>query len=261
MPIKLGELLLNENIISPQQLDAALSHQKMRGGSLGRVLVSLGLVRDEEITGLLSRRYGVPSIDLDHVDVDPAIIRIIPVETARKYKVLPLCRTGVTLRIAMADPINVFAMNDIQFMTGYNLETRVASESALEDAIDRYYESMPPWKRAARAQTKDSVRQVIGQARPPAKRCAELRAVWQDGSYWVGEVRENESLGLHVSWCWGRGAECEYGGRGDANDIAVSVAEGVDFLGEIRAAEVERRMPILGPPTTLEAAFVKSGDP
>src|SRR6476661_3433238 len=141
MPVKLGELLLKENMVTPQQLQEALSHQKMNGGKLGKAFVTLGYVRDEEITSLLSRQYGVPSINLDHFEVDPGIIKIIPAETARKYQILPLSRSGATLTIAMADPTNVFAMDDIKFMTGYNVEPFVASETSLEEAIDRYYGS------------------------------------------------------------------------------------------------------------------------
>ena len=139
MPVKLGELLLKESMITPQQLQEALGHQKMNGGKLGKALVTMGYVRDEEITSLLSRQYGVPSINLDHFDVDAAIIKIIPAETARKYQILPLSRSGATLTIAMADPTNVFAMDDIKFMTGYNVEPVVASETSLEEAIERYY--------------------------------------------------------------------------------------------------------------------------
>jgi type IV pilus assembly protein PilB len=141
MPVKLGELLLKENMVTPQQLQEALNHQKMNGGKLGKAFVSLGYVRDEEITSLLSRQYGVPSINLTHFEVDPTVIKTIPAETARKYQVLPLSRSGATLTIAMADPTNVFAMDDIKFMTGYNVEPVVASESALEEAIDKYYGS------------------------------------------------------------------------------------------------------------------------
>ena len=113
----------------------------MGGGKLGKAFVSLGFVKDDEITSLLSRQYGVPSINLDHFEVDPTIIKIIPAETARKYQVLPLSRSGAVLTIAMADPTNVFAMDDIKFMTGYNVEPVVASEGAIEDAIERYYGS------------------------------------------------------------------------------------------------------------------------
>ena len=141
MPVKLGELLLNEKLVSQEQLREALNHQKTSGGKLGKAFVSLGFVKDEQITTLLSRQYGVPSINLDHFEVDPAIIKIIPADTARKYQVLPLSRSGATLTIAMADPTNVFAMDDIKFMTGYNVEPVVASESALEDSIEKYYGS------------------------------------------------------------------------------------------------------------------------
>ncbi len=141
MPVKLGELLLKENMVTPQQLQEALAHQKVNGGKLGKAFVSLGYVRDEEITSLLSRQYGVPSINLDHFEVDPAIIKIIPAETARKYQILPLSRSGATLTIAMADPTNVFAMDDIKFMTGYNVEPVVASETSLEESIEKYYGS------------------------------------------------------------------------------------------------------------------------
>jgi type IV pilus assembly protein PilB len=128
-------------MVTPQQLQEALNHQKMGGGKLGKAFVSLGFVKDEEITSLLSRQYGVPSINLDHFEVDPTIIKIIPAETARKYQVLPLSRSGAVLTIAMADPTNVFAMDDIKFMTGYNVEPVVASEGAIEDSIERYYGS------------------------------------------------------------------------------------------------------------------------
>jgi type IV pilus assembly protein PilB len=141
MPVKLGELLLKENMVTPMQLQDALNHQKSNGGKLGKAFVALGYVRDEDITSLLSRQYGVPSINLDHFEVDPAIIKIIPADTARKYQILPLSRSGATLTIAMADPTNVFAMDDIKFMTGYNVEPVVASETAIEEAIERYYGS------------------------------------------------------------------------------------------------------------------------
>ena len=139
MPIKLGELLLKESMVSPQQLQLALNHQKMNGGRLQEAFVSLGFVKDEEIVQLLSRQFRVPSVDLHTFEVDPAEVRIIPVETARKYQVLPLSRDAKTLMLAMADPTNVFAMDDIKFMTGYNVQPVVASERAMEEAIERYY--------------------------------------------------------------------------------------------------------------------------
>src|SRR5574341_2196508 len=139
MPVRIGELLLKEKRITPQQLQEALAYQKTNGGKLGANLVKLGYVKDEEITALLSKQYGVPSIALAQFEIDPAVIKLVPAETARKYQIVPLSRAGATLTIAMTDPTNVFAMDDIKFMTGYNVEPVVASESAVLESINKYY--------------------------------------------------------------------------------------------------------------------------
>ncbi|HSF16734.1 MAG TPA: type IV-A pilus assembly ATPase PilB [Vicinamibacteria bacterium] len=142
MPIKLGELLVKENLITAQQLQEALQYQKQQGGKLGFNLVKLGFVKDEEITQLLSRQYGVPSINLARFEIDPSVIKLVPAETAQKYQIIPLSRAGANLTIAMVDPTNVFAMDDIKFMTGYNVEPVVASETAIMESIERYYGSV-----------------------------------------------------------------------------------------------------------------------
>ena len=147
MPVRIGELLLKEKRISPEQLQQALNHQKANGGKLGYNLVKMGLVKDEEITSLLSKQYGVPSINLTQFDIDPTVIKLIPAETAHKYQIIPLSRAGATLTIAMTDPTNVFAMDDIKFMTGYNVEPVVASETAVSDAILKYYPTVGKGKR------------------------------------------------------------------------------------------------------------------
>jgi type IV pilus assembly protein PilB len=117
----------------------ALEHQKKNGGRLGTCLVKLGLVSDDDITAVLSRQYGVPSINLKFYEVDPAVIKLIPQETAIRYQIVPLSRVGSTLTIAMTDPTNVFAMDDIKFMTGFNVEPVVASETAISEAIHKFY--------------------------------------------------------------------------------------------------------------------------
>jgi type IV pilus assembly protein PilB len=139
MAVRIGELLLKEKRITPAQLQEALNHQKANGGKVGVNLVRLGFVTDEEITELLSRQYGVPSINLSQFDIDAAVIKLIPPETVQKYQIIPLSRSGATLTIAITDPTNVFAMDDIKFMTGYNVEPVVASETAVLEAIQRYY--------------------------------------------------------------------------------------------------------------------------
>ncbi len=142
MPVRIGELLSREKRITPDQLQQALNHQEANGGKLGHNLVKMGLVKNEEITALLSKQYGVPSINLTQFEIDPAVTKLIPAETAQKYQIVALSRAGATLTIAMTDPTNVFAMDDIKFMTGYNVEPVVASETAVVEAIQKYYPSV-----------------------------------------------------------------------------------------------------------------------
>ncbi|MGD0922169.1 MAG: type IV-A pilus assembly ATPase PilB [Terriglobia bacterium] len=139
---KLGEILIKEKVISGEQLKQALEFQKTNGGRLGNALVKLGFLSDDEVTAVLSRQYGVPSINLAYFEVDPNVIKLIPMETAMKYQILPLSRVGSSLTVAMVDPTNVFAMDDIKFMTGFNIEPVVASESAISEAIKKHYGSV-----------------------------------------------------------------------------------------------------------------------
>src|SRR6185436_17287319 len=139
MAVRIGELLLKEKRITPEQLQEALNYQRQNGGKLGFSLVTLGYVKVDEITALLSKQYGVPSIALGQFDVDATVVKLVPAETAQKYQIIPLSRSGATLTIAMTDRTNVFAMDDIKFMTGYNVEPVVASETAVVDAIAKYY--------------------------------------------------------------------------------------------------------------------------
>jgi type IV pilus assembly protein PilB len=141
MAVKLGEMLVKAGLISAEQLQEALGAQKQSGEKLGYVLVSLGYVKEDEITQLLSEQYGVPSINLRHFEIDASVLDLIPAEVSQKYLVVPVNRTGATLTIAMADPTNVFAMDDIKFMTGYNVEPVVSSEMAIREAIETYYGS------------------------------------------------------------------------------------------------------------------------
>ncbi len=139
MSSRLGEILIKENLITSDQLRKALEHQKATGGRLGTCLMKLGFISDDEITGVLSRQYGFPSINLKYYEVDAAVIKLIPQDTAVRYQIVPLSRVGSTLTIAMTDPTNVFAMDDIKFMTGFNVEPVVASETAIAEAITKFY--------------------------------------------------------------------------------------------------------------------------
>ncbi len=139
MPSQIGDLLVKENLLTSDQLEAGLRHQREHGGRLGSILINMGFVQDDDITTLLSKQYGVPSINLSYFEIDPEVIKLIPVETAQKYMVVPLSRTGSTLTIATVDPTNVFSMDDIKFMTGFNVEPVVASEASILEALDKYY--------------------------------------------------------------------------------------------------------------------------
>ncbi len=139
MPSQIGELLVKENFITNDQLETALKHQRQHGGRLGSILINLGFVDDDDITSTLSKQYGVPSINLAFFEIDPSVIKLIPVEVAQKYLMVPLSRVGSTLTIATADPTNVFAMDDIKFMTGFNVEPVVATEASITEALEKYY--------------------------------------------------------------------------------------------------------------------------
>ncbi|MGB7201651.1 MAG: type IV-A pilus assembly ATPase PilB [Pyrinomonadaceae bacterium] len=139
MSAKLGEILVRENLITSQQLRETLEYQRANGGRLGSNLVKLGYVSDDVVTAVLSRQYGVPSINLDLFQIDKDVIKLISEEVALKYSVLPITKAGATLTLAMADPTNVFAMDDIKFMTGLNVEPVIASESSIQLAVGKYY--------------------------------------------------------------------------------------------------------------------------
>jgi len=137
---RLGELLVRNELINDQQLNDALEDQKAQGGRLGSSLIKLGYVKEEELSAFLSKQYGVPSINLSEFEIDPDVIRQIPPEVAQKYQIVPVNRAGSTLIVAMNDPSNIFAIDDIKFMTGFNVEVVVATESSIKTAIDQYYD-------------------------------------------------------------------------------------------------------------------------
>src|SRR6516225_4866381 len=139
MSQRLGDLLVKEKIITPEQLQQATKVQKEHNCRLGSALVKLNFLTDEDVTNFLSRQYGVPAINLSYFEIDAAVVKLIPYETAKRYQILPLSRVGASLTIAMVDPTNVFAMDDIKFMTGFNIEPVVASESSILAGIDKAY--------------------------------------------------------------------------------------------------------------------------
>lgn len=141
-PSRLGEILVNNNLVTREQLARALEEQKLSGGQsrLGTILIKHNVLTEHDLTSFLSRQYGVPTVSLADYDIDPAVIKIIQPEIVQKYQIVPINRTGATLIVAVSDPSNLFAIEDIKFMTGYNVEMVVASESDIKGALDKYYD-------------------------------------------------------------------------------------------------------------------------
>ena len=138
---KFGELLLRTGKIDQQQLQEALAYQKEQGGRLGSALVKLTYITESQLVDALSQHFGVPSVDLTGTEIDEVVIKIIPADIARKYTIVPISKAGATVTVAMLDPSNVFAMDDVKFMTGYKVEPVVAAETGIRGAIDKYYGS------------------------------------------------------------------------------------------------------------------------
>jgi type IV pilus assembly protein PilB len=139
MALKLGELLVKSNLITQQQLQEAMRKQQTEGGRLGTHLVKLGFIDEDSVAKALSKQYGIPAVNLGKIEIEPAVINLIPVDVCQKYMIIPIYRSGATLTIAMVDPTNVYSMDDIKFMTGLNVEPVVSSEGQIKESIEKYY--------------------------------------------------------------------------------------------------------------------------
>ncbi len=137
---RLGELLVKENLITPDQLRKAIEEQKAGGGRLGSSLTKLGFVTDEELLSFLSKQYNVPAINLEEFEIDKEIARKIPQNIASKHLIIPVNQTGATLIVATSDPTNLSVIDEVKFLTGYNVEFVAATETAIKKAIEKYFE-------------------------------------------------------------------------------------------------------------------------
>jgi type IV pilus assembly protein PilB len=138
---RLGEMLVRENLISPLQLQKAMETQRATGGRLGHQLTKLGYIEENELTSFLSKQYSVPSINLRDFEIDAEVLKLIPKEVVVRHQVLPINKSGNTLIVAMADPSNIYAVDDIKFITNFNMDVVVASEAQIAEAIEKYYTS------------------------------------------------------------------------------------------------------------------------
>src|ERR1700759_1298971 len=143
---RLGELLVREKLISLTQLRHAQDEQQKSGNNLGYTLAKLGYVSDDEITNFLSPQYRVPTIKLEGYKGEADLLKLVPKEPCERHRVLPVSRTGNSLIVAMADPTNLNAIDDLKFLTGYHIEPVIASETAILAAIEKYYNIGPSYE-------------------------------------------------------------------------------------------------------------------
>ncbi len=139
MAERLGELLIKRNYITPEQLKKASDEQKLKGGRLESNLVRLGYIKEDELLSFLSAQYRVPSVKISKMEINPNVIKLVPSSISKKYFIIPINRVGPKLTLAMADPSNIVVIDEIKFMTGFNVEPVVASETEIIDAVKKYY--------------------------------------------------------------------------------------------------------------------------
>ena len=138
---RLGDLLVREGLINQEQLQRALAEQKGTNEKLGSILARHNVITEDQLVAFLSKQYGIPSITLSQLDIDTDVLKLVPAQIAKKYEVLPIKRTGNSLTLAMADPTNVFAVDDVGFMTNLQVIPVVAAQGAIRKALDRLYEA------------------------------------------------------------------------------------------------------------------------
>lgn len=164
----LGQLLIKAGLVTDSQLNEALRVQKLEGKRLGSVLLKLGYITEEGLITFLSRQYNVPAINLSDHKIDISLLKVIPYETAKKYQLIPISRDGASLRIAISDPSNNFALDDIKFLTGMKISVYVASEVAIIETIDKHYRKEQTVKvavaggKAGEANELDDLNKIIG---------------------------------------------------------------------------------------------------
>ena len=141
MSDRIGELLVQKNLLTVEQLERAKEEAKLSGSRVGLQLTKLGYIAEDDLADAISSQFGVPTITLADFDVDLDVIKLIPEEVAQKHTIIPVNRAGATLIVATADPANIFAIDDVKFLTGYNVEVVVAAEESIRRAIEQYYDT------------------------------------------------------------------------------------------------------------------------
>lgn len=149
---QMGDILIKEDVINLDQLKTAIQEQKETGKRLGETLLNLGYIDEHQLVAYLSKQYGVPAINLDQFEITIDVLKSVSRESAIKHKLIPINKSGSTLVVAMSDPSNIFAVDDLKFATGHNIEVVVTSERSIRNAIERFYGSQKEWEDARKAQ-------------------------------------------------------------------------------------------------------------
>jgi type IV pilus assembly protein PilB len=148
---QMGDILIKEDVINLDQLKTAIQEQKQTGKRLGETLLNLGYIDEHQLVAYLSKQYGVPAINLDQFEISLDVLKTVSRETAIKHRLIPINKSGSTLVVAMSDPSNIFAVDDLKFATGNNIEVVVTSERSIRNAIERFYGSQKEWEDARKA--------------------------------------------------------------------------------------------------------------
>lgn len=136
---QLGELLLEWGIINQQQLEKGLAAQKEKGGLIGELLVGLGFCKEEDIAQALTAQYGFPYLPLTNYEINPEVIALVPGRVAKQYMLIPIDKIGNNLTLAMSNPLNVQAIEDMELLSKCNIQTFVSTSSDIKMAIEKYY--------------------------------------------------------------------------------------------------------------------------
>ncbi len=158
---RLQEILIRDKHISPKDLERALEEQKKSGGELSRVLIKLKLIDEDVLTQVLSEGLGLPPINISRLKVDPDIVQIIPGETARKYQIMPISLMGDHLTLAMADPMNIFTIDNVKVLTGYTINPIIGRPNDIAETIEKYYPAKEEEKQEETASPTESFDEII----------------------------------------------------------------------------------------------------
>lgn len=136
---QLGELLIERGVINQKQLNHGLEVQKDKGGLIGEILVELGYCKEIDIAQALTAQYGFPYLPLANYDIDPEVIKLIPERVCRQYLLIPVDKLGNNLTLAMSNPLNLLAIEDVETLTGMTVQTFVSTSSDIKKALEKYY--------------------------------------------------------------------------------------------------------------------------